>query len=126
MRTYNIDPVRYGWVSSLLYTKDREHRSPGKPPSALDIIPSGTLPCATLDTVAIILLSVLRTLIDSTPGVNNAWGVFAKDYGLNAEEVAHATHGRRLYDTLKEFCGVTDEAKLSVRTLDLRPLSQTY
>jgi hypothetical protein len=55
-----------------------------------------------------------RTLIDSTPGVLQAWAIFAKDYGLDAQAVAQATHGRRLYDTIKEYCHVEDEAKLQV------------
>ncbi|KII86404.1 hypothetical protein PLICRDRAFT_114851, partial [Plicaturopsis crispa FD-325 SS-3] len=58
-----------------------------------------------------------RTLIDSTPGVVKAWKTFAKDYNLDAEEVAHATHGRRLYDTLKEFCRIDDEAKLQAEII---------
>ncbi|KAH7922934.1 HAD-like protein [Leucogyrophana mollusca] len=59
-----------------------------------------------------ILFDLDGTLIDSTPGVFKAWATFAKDYDLNAEEVAHATHGRRLYDTLKEFCKIQDETIL--------------
>ncbi|KAF9015418.1 HAD-like domain-containing protein [Cyathus striatus] len=44
------------------------------------------------------------------------WGIksletFAKDYRLgDSLTIAHATHGRRLYDTLKEYCGIEDEA----------------
>lgn len=56
----------------------------------------------------------LSTLIDSTPGVFVAWDIFAKDYGLDSAAAAHASHGRRLYDTLKELCHITDEAKLLV------------
>jgi len=52
------------------------------------------------------------TLIDSTPGVLKAWDTFAKDYSFDAEKVAHASHGRRLYDTLKEFCRLNDDDKL--------------
>lgn len=55
-----------------------------------------------------------RTLIDSTPGVLSAWAIFAREYGFNADEAAHASHGRRLYDTLKEYCHITDEATLHV------------
>jgi hypothetical protein len=47
--------------------------------------------------------------------VYKAWDTFARDYGLDAAHVAHATHGRRLYDTLKEWCRIEDEAKLQVR-----------
>ena len=55
-----------------------------------------------------------RTLIDSTPGVLSAWKTFARDYGFDADVVAHSSHGRRLYDTLKEHCKIEDEAKLLV------------
>ena len=59
-----------------------------------------------------------RTLIDSTPGVLNAWAKFSADYNLGDHlAIAHQTHGRRLYDTLKEYCGIIDEEKLHVRTL---------
>ncbi|KAF9456793.1 HAD-like protein [Collybia nuda] len=55
----------------------------------------------------------LVTLIDSTPGVFKAWATFSRDYHLgDSEAVVHATHGRRLYDTLKEYCHIEDEAKL--------------
>ncbi|EGO02750.1 hypothetical protein SERLA73DRAFT_176106 [Serpula lacrymans var. lacrymans S7.3] len=59
-----------------------------------------------------ILFDMDGTLIDSTPGVMKAWDTFAKDYSLNASQVAHASHGRRLYDTLKEFCRIDDEDRL--------------
>ncbi|TFK57539.1 HAD-like protein [Heliocybe sulcata] len=53
------------------------------------------------------------TLIDSTPGVLKAWSTFAADYGLtNGAEIAHKSHGCRLYDTLKEWCQINDEGKL--------------
>ncbi len=55
-----------------------------------------------------------RTLIDSTQGNIKAWQVFAREYGLNAAQVAHAAHGRRLHDTLKEYCLITDEQQLEV------------
>lgn len=52
-------------------------------------------------------------MIDSTPGVLQAWKIFALDYNLeDSNAVAHATHGRRLYDTLKQYCGITDESHL--------------
>ncbi|KAI0793330.1 HAD-like domain-containing protein [Abortiporus biennis] len=63
-------------------------------------------------TVDAILFDMDGTLIDSTPGVLRAWQTFAADYGLDAQQVAHASHGRRLYDTLKEYCRIHDEEKL--------------
>ncbi|KAG6857640.1 hypothetical protein H0H87_010208 [Tephrocybe sp. NHM501043] len=54
-----------------------------------------------------------RTLIDSTPGVITAWATFANDYSLGeSSKIVHETHGRRLYDTLKEYCKLVEEAKL--------------
>lgn len=53
---------------------------------------------------------LFRTLIDSTPGVLKAWHIFSNDYNLgDSATIAHATHGRRLYDTLKEYCGLVEE-----------------
>lgn len=57
-----------------------------------------------------ILFDMDGTLIDSTPGVLKAWDTFGAGYKLsNSAAVAHATHGRRLYDTLKEYCGITED-----------------
>lgn len=44
-----------------------------------------------------------------------AWQVFAGDYGLDALDTHHKAHGRRLYDTLKEYCHIADEDTLQVR-----------
>ncbi|KAJ7139555.1 HAD-like domain-containing protein [Mycena epipterygia] len=42
-----------------------------------------------------------------------AWATFCNDYNLgDPVTVVHETHGRRLYDTLKEYCLINDEAKL--------------
>jgi len=60
-----------------------------------------------------ILFDMDGTLIDSTLSVLQAWEAFAIDYDFkDPEAVAHATLGRRLYDTLKEYCGITDENHL--------------
>jgi len=55
-----------------------------------------------------------RTLIDSTAGVLQGWKTFAIDYNLQEDPIAltHATLGRRLYDSLREYCGITDESHL--------------
>jgi len=60
-----------------------------------------------------ILFDMDGTLIDSTPGVLQGWKTFAIDYKFeDPDTVAHVTHGRRLFDTLREYCGITDEALL--------------
>jgi len=64
-------------------------------------------------TVDSILFDMDGTLIDSTPGVFAAWKTFAADYSLGDHiAITHDTHGRRLYDTLKEYCKIDDEATL--------------
>ncbi|KIL70576.1 hypothetical protein M378DRAFT_183213 [Amanita muscaria Koide BX008] len=63
--------------------------------------------------VEAVLFDMDGTLIDSTPGVLSAWAQFSADYNLgDSLKVAHETHGRRLYDTLREYCGIKDEEKL--------------
>ncbi|TDL28904.1 HAD-like protein [Rickenella mellea] len=64
-------------------------------------------------TVDAVLFDMDGTLIDSTPGVMVAWNNFASIYGFDAAVVARKSHGRRLEDTLKEFCKIEDEDKLS-------------
>ncbi|KAK7468515.1 hypothetical protein VKT23_003019 [Stygiomarasmius scandens] len=60
-----------------------------------------------------LLFDMDGTLIDSTPGLIEAWRTFCKDYNLgDPAAVAHATHGRRLYDTLRDVCSIEDEEKL--------------
>ncbi|KAK7040627.1 HAD-like domain-containing protein [Favolaschia claudopus] len=64
--------------------------------------------------VTIVVDGVLHaTLIDSTPGLEAAWATFCNDYHLgDSASMVHETHGRRLYDTLKEYCDISDESKL--------------
>ncbi|KAF8139906.1 HAD-like domain-containing protein [Boletus edulis] len=66
---------------------------------------------ATRIRVGAILFDLDGTLIDSTPGVVYAWDEFRKQYDLPSN-VAHLTHGRRLKDTLREYCRITDETEL--------------
>ncbi|KZS90336.1 HAD-like protein [Sistotremastrum niveocremeum HHB9708] len=58
----------------------------------------------TVITVDAVLFDNDGTLIDSTPGVYAAWGTFGKEYGFDGEVAAHETHGRRLIDSLHEWC----------------------
>ncbi|KAJ7151553.1 HAD-like domain-containing protein [Mycena filopes] len=60
-----------------------------------------------------ITVDAILTLLDSTPGLEKAWATFCNDYNLgDPAVVVHETHGRRLSDTLKEYCRIDDEAKL--------------
>jgi len=62
----------------------------------------------------VLISDLFRTLIDSTDGVHQAWKTFVNDYNLQVDPIAlaHATLGRRLYDSLREYCGITDESHL--------------
>ncbi|KAE9409370.1 HAD-like protein [Gymnopus androsaceus JB14] len=45
--------------------------------------------------------------------VQAAWEVFCADYALgDATAIVHATHGKRLYETLRDICGIQEEEKL--------------
>lgn len=63
--------------------------------------------------VEAILFDLDGTLIDSTRGVFNAWEEFGRRHpfvdGLSWEEVANKTHGRRLVETLPEYCNIQDD-----------------
>jgi len=60
-----------------------------------------------------VLFDMDGTLIDSTPGVISAWTTFAKDYPIDLELVLKESHGVRLVDSLKLYCGITDPDVLS-------------
>ncbi|KIM54249.1 hypothetical protein SCLCIDRAFT_1222218 [Scleroderma citrinum Foug A] len=73
--------------------------------------------------VEAILFDLDGTLIDSTRGVFNAWEEFGKRHpfvdGLSWEEVANNTHGRRLVETLPEYCNIqSDELPKAVREFE--------
>jgi len=53
------------------------------------------------------------TLVDSTPGVIEAWKNFGNKYGFDAQVVADATHGARLVDSLRLYCHITDDVALN-------------
>ncbi|KAI0063218.1 HAD-like protein [Artomyces pyxidatus] len=63
-------------------------------------------------TVDAILFDMDGTLIDSTPGVLVAWDTFARTYHFDGTAAAHAAHGRRLADTLIEWCHISDAQEL--------------
>jgi hypothetical protein len=72
------------------------------------------------------------TLIDSTPGVEATWELFAETYPtINVKYILESayshrfhpvsqltsttdTHGVRTVETLRRFCGITDPEKLAV------------
>lgn len=59
-----------------------------------------------------------RTLIDSTPGVTAAWQTWSIKYQIgDFTRVIHDAHGRRPQDSLKEYCGITEQ-HLAVRVFD--------
>ncbi|KAI0700442.1 HAD-like domain-containing protein [Cytidiella melzeri] len=59
-----------------------------------------------------ILFDLDGTLVDTTPGVLKAWQTFAKEYAFNGADAALKSHGRRLYDTLQDYCRPKNEAQL--------------
>ena len=121
---FMADPIWYGWVRVLriyisIHWHNDEHRWTSfvhvNRPSAYQ--PSVIHSPPLLDDCFSWLKSwtICSTLIDSTPGVYKAWETFATDYALgDYREITHATHGRRLYDTLRELCKIKDETKLLV------------
>jgi hypothetical protein len=94
---------------------------PNNPPNPLDLVRYGWASRNLPQPSAFSLILISSTLIDSTPGVLKAWDTFCKDYNLgDPAEVAHRAHGRRLYDTLNEFCGIKDETTLQVHLRDIQ------
>jgi sugar-phosphatase len=50
-----------------------------------------------------ILFDIDGTLVDSSPVVERSWRAWAREYGVDAEEVLRVCHGRRTQDTVAEF-----------------------
>ena len=50
-----------------------------------------------------ILFDIDGTLVDSTPVVERSWRTWAREYGVDTEEVLRVCHGRRTEDTVAEF-----------------------
>ncbi|KAF5392583.1 hypothetical protein D9757_002139 [Collybiopsis confluens] len=66
-------------------------------------------------TAQAVLFDMDGTLIDSTPGLYKAWELFSIDYNLgDPAAIVHATHGQRLFDSLRDLCGIDDDSKLLV------------
>jgi len=59
-----------------------------------------------------ILFDMDGTLVDSTPGVVKTWHVYAERFGFDAEAAIKATHGVRLWDSLRTWCNITDEQRI--------------
>ncbi|KIJ38498.1 hypothetical protein M422DRAFT_781425 [Sphaerobolus stellatus SS14] len=68
-------------------------------------------------TVDAILFDMDGTLIDSTPGVIKAWRTFGKEYGFDPEAAIVATHGVRLWDSMKIWCNIDDDVKLKAEAM---------
>ncbi|THH12493.1 hypothetical protein EW146_g7647 [Bondarzewia mesenterica] len=62
-----------------------------------------------------ILFDMDGTLIDSTAGVEGAWGLFAEKYpGLDIPNILSSAHGVRTVESLRKHCGIEDPDELEV------------
>jgi sugar-phosphatase len=70
-----------------------------------------------------ILFDIDGTLIDSTATVEGSWGTWAKEYGVDYEEVLKVCHGRRTEDTVAHFVAPRQRAAATARQLALQELA---
>ncbi|SPM36028.1 Beta-phosphoglucomutase or related phosphatase, HAD superfamily [Mycobacterium rhizamassiliense] len=70
-----------------------------------------------------ILFDIDGTLIDSTATVEQSWRTWAKEYGVDYEEVLKVCHGRRTEDTVARFVGPHDLVAATARQLALQELA---
>lgn len=52
---------------------------------------------------AAVLFDLDGVLIDSTPAVTRVWATWAREHGLDPEQVVHDAHGRPSIETVREF-----------------------
>lgn len=56
------------------------------------------------------LFDIDGTLVDSTPVVEQAWRVWAAQFGLDADAILRVSHGRRSQDTVADFVAEPERA----------------
>lgn len=66
-----------------------------------------------------ILLDIDGTLVDSTAAVERSWRTWAREYGLDPEEVLRICHGRRTQDIIPKFVPPRQQAAAVARELAL-------
>jgi mannitol-1-/sugar-/sorbitol-6-phosphatase len=72
-----------------------------------------------------ILFDLDGVLIDSTAGVTRVWRDWAIRHGLDPAQTAHAAHGRRAIDTVRQLAPQLD-AEAELRDLERREIADSY
>ena len=70
-----------------------------------------------------ILFDIDGTLVDSTATVERSWGIWAKEYGADYQEVLKVCHGTRTEDTVARFVASQQRAAATARLLALQELA---
>lgn len=70
-----------------------------------------------------ILFDIDGTLIDTTATVEQSWGTWAKEYGVDYEDVLKVCHGRRTEDIVAQFVAPQQRAAATARQLALQQLA---
>jgi mannitol-1-/sugar-/sorbitol-6-phosphatase len=65
------------------------------------------------------LFDIDGTLVDSSAVVERAWGQVAREFGVDADAVLAACHGRRSVDTVQEFFAPADQPAAQKRIDEL-------